>query len=131
MGEVKGACSTFSCQCFLTVYQENQTLLGQRQEGAESHLGGRSLLCCHSFSSFRHHMKIGKNSAMVLRARPDPRRPPSFESPHSLGLISSSVALSGSMQSTPHLDDLINHPVLEMAFAEEHKKGSKLPNKWG
>lgn len=32
MGEVKGTCSTFSCQCFLTVDQKKQTLLGQRQE---------------------------------------------------------------------------------------------------
>lgn len=130
MNQVKGACSTFSCQCFLTVYQENQISLGQRQESAESPLGGRSLLCCQGFSSFWHHMKTGKNSAMVLRARADLRRPPSCESPHSLGLISSSVASSGNTQSTPHLDNLMNHPVLEMALPKEFKKGSKLPNKW-
>ena len=39
MGEVKGTCSTFSCQRFLTVDQEKQTLLGQRQDSAQSREG--------------------------------------------------------------------------------------------
>jgi len=39
MEEVKGVCSIFSCQCFFTVYHKKQTLLGQRQEGAQSREG--------------------------------------------------------------------------------------------
>lgn len=38
-GEAKGICSTFACRHFLTVYQEKQTLLGLRQEGAQSKRG--------------------------------------------------------------------------------------------
>lgn len=37
--EAHGTCSTFSCRHFLTVYQEKKTLLGQRQEDAQSREG--------------------------------------------------------------------------------------------